>query len=62
MSGFAVVFILSVLRQIAEEIRHLINVYEQTIPTILEIPSKNAQYDETKDSVVQRVLKLLGRD
>ena len=48
--------------QIAEEIRYLIKAYDKVIPTILEIPSKDAQYDESKDEVLQRVQKLLGRD
>jgi len=41
---------------IAEKIRYLIKVYNKTIPTILEIPSKNQKYDESKDEIMQRVL------
>jgi len=47
---------------VADEIRYLIKEYNQTIPTILEIPSKDQPYDEKKDPILQRVQKLLGRD
>lgn len=50
------------LRQVAEDIRPLINEVHQTIPTILEIPSKDHPYDEAKDPIMQRVSKLLGRE
>eukprot|EP00455_Lapot_gusevi_P024472 TRINITY_DN254_c0_g1_i1.p1 TRINITY_DN254_c0_g1~~TRINITY_DN254_c0_g1_i1.p1 ORF type:complete len:147 (+),score=44.73 TRINITY_DN254_c0_g1_i1:59-442(+) len=46
----------------AEMIRDLIEDYSTPIPTVLEIPSKEHPYEERKDSVMQRVLKLLGRD
>mmetsp|Transcript_4984 Transcript_4984/g.10998 ORF Transcript_4984/g.10998 Transcript_4984/m.10998 type:complete len:122 (-) Transcript_4984:92-457(-) len=54
--------IILINQTIAEEIRYLIKAYDKVIPTILEIPSKDAQYDESKDEVLQRVQKLLGRD
>eukprot|EP01088_Endostelium_zonatum_P020922 TRINITY_DN7948_c0_g1_i1.p1 TRINITY_DN7948_c0_g1~~TRINITY_DN7948_c0_g1_i1.p1 ORF type:complete len:130 (+),score=35.72 TRINITY_DN7948_c0_g1_i1:114-503(+) len=44
---------------IADQIRHLLDAYDQLIPTILEIPSKESPYDITKDSVMARVQKLL---
>jgi V-type H+-transporting ATPase subunit F len=47
---------------VADEIRHLIKNYNQTIPTVLEIPTKDQPYDESKDMIIQRVQKLLGRD
>jgi V-type H+-transporting ATPase subunit F len=50
------------LPQAAELIRDLVNDYRAAIPTLLEIPSKQQAYDESKDSVMQRVLRLLGRD
>jgi vacuolar-type H+-ATPase subunit F/Vma7 len=43
-------------------IRDLVNEYRVPIPTLLEIPSKTRAYDESKDSIMQRVLRLLGRD
>ena len=43
-------------------IRDLVKDYQTAIPTLLEIPSKQQAYDESKDSVMQRVLRLLGRD
>eukprot|EP00343_Euplotes_focardii_P008471 CAMPEP_0205819752 /NCGR_PEP_ID=MMETSP0206-20130828/2214_1 /ASSEMBLY_ACC=CAM_ASM_000279 /TAXON_ID=36767 /ORGANISM="Euplotes focardii, Strain TN1" /LENGTH=124 /DNA_ID=CAMNT_0053113677 /DNA_START=30 /DNA_END=404 /DNA_ORIENTATION=+ len=45
---------------IAEEIRYVLDDYDKTIPTVLEIPSKERPYDEAKDPIMQRVLKLLG--
>ncbi len=43
-------------------IRDLVKDYRVAIPTLLEIPSKTHAYDESKDSVMQRTLRLLGRD
>lgn len=43
-------------------IRDTIANHKTAIPTVLEIPSKTQQYDESKDSIMQRVLKLLGRE
>ena len=42
------------LLQIAEMIRHLLDVYEQPIPAVLEIPSKDHPYDPTKDTILRR--------
>ena len=42
------------LGQIAEMIRHLLDRYEQPIPAVLEIPSKDMPYDHTKDSILRR--------
>jgi len=35
-------------------IRHVIDRYMQTIPAILEIPSKEHPYDASKDSILRR--------
>ena len=40
--------------QIAEMIRHVLDRYEESIPAILEIPSKDHPYDPTKDSILRR--------
>ena len=40
--------------QVAEMIRHVIDRYTQTIPAILEIPSKDHPYDASKDSILRR--------
>ena len=48
------------LVQVAEEIRHLLNTYDKTIPTVLEIPSKDSPYDPTKDYIMKRVNLMLG--
>lgn len=39
--------------QIADRIRHLLDTYSATIPTILEIPSKDAPYDASKVTLQQ---------
>lgn len=46
--------------QVANEIRHLLNDYDKTIPTVLEIPSKDHPYDLEQDSVMQRVNMMMG--
>lgn len=48
--------------QIAEEIRHLLNAYDKTIPTVLEIPSKDSPYDPSKDYIMKRVGMMLGEN
>jgi len=35
-------------------IRHVIDRYTQTLPAILEIPSKEHPYDASKDSILRR--------
>ncbi len=46
--------------QIANDIRGLLRDYHKPIPTILEIPSKDAPYDPEQDSVMHRVNMMLG--
>lgn len=49
-------------QKIAETfLRPLINTYNGVIPTILEIPSKDAPYDLKKDAITTKAAKLLGR-
>jgi V-type H+-transporting ATPase subunit F len=40
----------------------VINRYNKTMPTIVEIPSKDNPYDPDKDRVMNRVKQLLGKD
>ena len=47
-------------QHIANTIRHLLNDYMKTFPTILEIPSKDHPYDADKDYIMQRVNMMLG--
>jgi len=54
--------IILITQKEAQEIRYLIKDYNQTIPTVLEIPSKNIPYDENKDLIMQRVKKMLGKE
>ena len=52
--------IILINQHIANDIRHLTANYTQTIPTILEIPSKNHPYDPKKDYIMTRVNQMLG--
>mmetsp|Transcript_10688 Transcript_10688/g.29460 ORF Transcript_10688/g.29460 Transcript_10688/m.29460 type:complete len:116 (-) Transcript_10688:37-384(-) len=47
-------------QHIANDIRHVIKDYHQTIPTVLEIPSKEHPYDPEQDYIMQRVNMFLG--
>eukprot|EP01056_Protomagalhaensia_sp_Gyna25_P002601 Protomagalhaensia_sp_Gyna_25__2600@NODE_247_length_4197_cov_138_269360_g190_i0_p5_GENE_NODE_247_length_4197_cov_138_269360_g190_i0NODE_247_length_4197_cov_138_269360_g190_i0_p5_ORF_typecomplete_len128_score21_95ATPsynt_F/PF01990_17/1_6e36DUF257/PF03192_13/0_056_NODE_247_length_4197_cov_138_269360_g190_i017412124 len=47
-------------QSVAERIRPLLDTYKETIPTVLEIPSKDHPYDASKDSVMQRVKVFFG--
>ena len=46
--------------QCANELRHLLKDYDKTIPTVLEIPSKDAPYDAEQDYIMQRVNMIMG--
>jgi len=52
--------IILINQSIAEDIRYLLNDYNQTIPTVLEIPSKDMPYDTAKDTVLRKVKQQLG--
>ncbi|EGG23938.1 vacuolar H+ ATPase F subunit [Cavenderia fasciculata] len=54
--------IILISQKIADEIRPLIDGYNQVIPTILEIPSKDHPYDPTKDSVMMKVKRMTGSE
>ncbi|GAB5357388.1 hypothetical protein AAMO2058_000370500 [Amorphochlora amoebiformis] len=54
--------IILVTQDIAVEIRKEIAEHDEVIPTVLEIPSKSAKYDKSKDPIVRRVYTLLGKD
>lgn len=45
---------------IANEIRHLMNDYDKTIPTLLEIPSKDQPYSPDSDYIMQRINMMMG--
>merc|ERR1712070_525474 len=51
------VSIVLINQHIADMIRHVIQDYEELIPTVLEIPSKEHPYDAEKDSVMVRIMK-----
>lgn len=45
---------------IADRIRPAVMKFDQAVPAILEIPSKEHPYDPAKDSILQRVRGMLG--
>merc|ERR1719219_2444935 len=48
-------------QHVANEIRHLLSVYEKLLPVIVEIPSKHQEYDVRTDEIMQTVARMLGR-
>ncbi|XP_053408541.1 V-type proton ATPase subunit F-like isoform X2 [Mercenaria mercenaria] len=46
--------IILINQNIAEMIRHVIDMYTDPIPAVLEIPSKECPYDASKDSILRR--------
>lgn len=46
--------IILINQHIAEMIRHVIDQHNDPIPAVLEIPSKEAPYDPSKDSILRR--------
>lgn len=52
--------IILINQHIAGNIRHVLKDYTQTIPTVLEIPSKEHPYDPDQDQIMQRVNLYLG--
>eukprot|EP00614_Pseudopedinella_elastica_P007853 CAMPEP_0172603500 /NCGR_PEP_ID=MMETSP1068-20121228/23750_1 /TAXON_ID=35684 /ORGANISM="Pseudopedinella elastica, Strain CCMP716" /LENGTH=106 /DNA_ID=CAMNT_0013405261 /DNA_START=132 /DNA_END=452 /DNA_ORIENTATION=- len=52
--------IILINQHVANEIRHLLKDYSKTIPTVLEIPSKDSPYDPEQDYIMQRVNQMLG--
>ena len=51
--------IILISQHVAEIIRETLDSYDEIIPTLLEIPSKNHPYSIEKDSVMQRALRQL---
>jgi len=51
--------IVLISQHIAELIRPTLDQYEEIIPTVLEIPSKNYPYSVEKDSIMQKACRQL---
>lgn len=47
-------------QHVANEIRQALRDYDKVMPTVLEIPSKDAPYDPEKDYIMQRVGMYIG--
>lgn len=52
--------IILINQHVANDIRHVLKKYNETIPTVLEIPSKEHPYDPEQDYIMQRVNMFLG--
>jgi len=52
--------IILINQHVANTIRHKLKDYNQTIPTVLEIPSKEFPYDPEQDYIMQRVSMFLN--
>ncbi len=52
--------IILINQHVANSIRHVLKDYHATIPTVLEIPSKEHPYDPEQDYIMQRVNMFLG--
>eukprot|EP00461_Guttulinopsis_vulgaris_P001241 UN01241 len=50
-----------VSQTVAEQIRSTLDQYNEPMPTVLEIPSKENPYDGNKDPLMQRINKMLGQ-
>ncbi|KAJ3424545.1 v-type proton atpase subunit f [Anaeramoeba flamelloides] len=53
--------IIIINQTIANTIRHLIDSYEKTIPTVIEIPSKNKKFDFSTDYIMGKLQKMLKK-
>ena len=51
--------IILISQDVADRIRETLDAYDEIIPTVLEIPSKQHPYSIEKDSVMQRALRQL---
>jgi V-type H+-transporting ATPase subunit F len=54
--------IILINQYIADEIRHLLDENTATIPSVLEIPSKEHPYDPSKDSILRRAKGMFNPD
>ncbi|CAE6418343.1 unnamed protein product, partial [Rhizoctonia solani] len=52
--------ILLINQHVADQIRPMVDKYQQAFPALLEIPAKDHPYDPSKDSILKRVQKLFG--
>ena len=51
--------IILISQDVADRIRDTLDVYNEIIPTVLEIPSKQRPYSIEKDSIMQKALRQL---
>ena len=51
--------IVLILQDVAYKIREILDAYNEIIPTVLEIPSKQYPYSIEKDCIMQKTLRQL---
>jgi V-type H+-transporting ATPase subunit F len=51
--------IILISQEVADRIRETLDAYNEIIPTVLEIPSKQHPYSIEKDSIMQKALRQL---
>uniref|UniRef100_A0A1I8BTL3 V-type proton ATPase subunit F n=1 Tax=Meloidogyne hapla TaxID=6305 RepID=A0A1I8BTL3_MELHA len=61
LGGIDIAIIL-INQHIAEMIRYQVDQHIASIPTVLEIPSKEMPYDASKDSILNRARGLINPD
>ena len=54
------IVIVLITQSVANDIRHLIQDYDKTVPAVLEIPGKDRAYDPNDDTILCKVNIALG--
>lgn len=54
--------VLLITQPVADRIRHLIDDYSLILPSLLEIPGKDAPYDPDRDSLLKRISRLCSTE
>lgn len=62
LTGRRDIAILLINQHIADTIRYLVDDYDQMLPALLEIPSKDHPYNPDKDTIFKRVSRLFSQD
>jgi V-type H+-transporting ATPase subunit F len=58
--GRADIGMILICQHIANDIRFAIEAHDQPLPCVLEIPSKQIPFDESKDPVLRKLNRMLG--
>jgi V-type H+-transporting ATPase subunit F len=61
-TGRVDIAILLITQPVADRIRHLVDGYEQVLPSLLEIPGKETPFDFERDSLMRRINRLCASE